>query len=146
MDYQNNLVITDDIRSFLIETAKWAKLIAIVGFIMLGLSLFMPFIFMASIMPLMMSGEAAVAMGTGAGAAFFSVLLIIVLFIFPLLYLYKFGKNTQVALQTDDQNAISTAFQNLKSHYKFIGILLCIVIAFHALMIIISLGAMVFAG
>lgn len=133
-----DLAITGEIRGFLGETARWAKFISIVAFVMLGL---------AALGVLLGGGTfglIAVMEGlTGGGAmgGFFIVifLLIIALYFIPVLFLYRFAVNTQRALQVDDQGYLRTAFENLKSHYKFIGVLMAIFVGLYALMIVFTL-------
>ena len=114
--------------SFLTETRKWVNFLAILGFIAIGL--------------MVLSGQTG--MSAIGGSAFFGVIYIIValIYFFPVMYLYKFGTNLKTALAIRDGRALERSFENLKSHYKFIGIIAIIGSAFYAFWILI----MVFAG
>ncbi|MCR5863586.1 DUF5362 family protein [Flavobacterium sp. J372] len=46
-----------------------------------------------------------------------------------MLYLFKFASNTKKALNSNNSDSLTDAFENLKSHYKFLGIVMIIVIA-----------------
>ena len=62
-----------------------------------------------------------------------------VLYYFPISYLYQFSENTKKAIENNDNNAIRDAFEFLKSHYKFMGILTIILLSFYAIIIFIGL-------
>ncbi len=62
-----------------------------------------------------------------------------VLYYFPISYLYQFSENTKKAIENNDNNAIRDAFEFLKSHYKFMGIMMVIVFSFYAISIFIAL-------
>jgi hypothetical protein len=127
--------------AYLRETAKWGKFLAIVGFIMCALVVLIG-IFAGSIMAAafgQMGGAYSTGMGAGAAIVY---ILIALLYFFPCLYLYRFATRMQVALQNNDQSNLSAAFMNLKSCFKFLGILTIIVLAFYALaLIFVVLGA-----
>jgi uncharacterized membrane protein len=133
-DYTSEFGITPDIRAFLIETARWAYFLAIIGFIMIGFIVVIA-IFAGSLIG-MMASQIPEANGLGAiGGGFitFFYLLIAGIYIFPVLYLYRFSIKMKEALRTDNQESLSISFENLKSHYKFIGILMIVVLGFYAL-------------
>jgi len=138
----DDLVVSGEIRGFLGETARWAKFIAIVAFVMLGLALLFV-VLGGSAFGMLAAMEGMPIGGGGAIGGFFIViyLLVIAIYFFPVLYLYRFAVNTQRALQIDDQGYLRTAFENLKSHYKFIGILMAIFVGLYAIMLVFTLIA-----
>ena len=71
----------------------------------------------------------------------FFYILVALIYFFPVLYLFKFGSNLKSALARRDSKSLETAFENLKSHYKFIGIMAIIVLSFYALAILFGLMA-----
>ena len=62
-----------------------------------------------------------------------------VLYYFPISYLYQFSENTKKQLKTMTITLIRDAFEFLKSHYKFMGILTIILLSFYAIIIFIGL-------
>jgi hypothetical protein len=56
---------------------------------------------------------------------FFYIVIAIVYF-FPIYYLFKFSEDLKFALEMGHEEQLTSAFRWLKSHYKFIGILLII--------------------
>jgi hypothetical protein len=122
---------------FLHETRKWAKFLAILIFVFLGL------LFLGALISLVGLSSMSTALGSsgfaGAGSTlglFFAMLILSALYFFPAYYLLQFSNKMKVALQSNDQGYLEAAFRNLKSHYKFIGILAIVVLAFYLVMII----------
>lgn len=126
-------------KAHLSETAKWARFLAVVGFVLLGLFLL---------------GGIAVALftdrpldtygGSGAFSAFgvgisFVFLLASVIWFFPLLFLFRFGSRMRTALNGNDQNALNTSFQNLKICVRYVGIITIIIIALYALLLVFAI-------
>lgn len=117
-------------REFLTETAKWANFLSILGFIGLGLmvivSLFM-FVVGAS--------NSFMPMGSGIFVGIFYILIAGFYFV-PINYLYKFSSNMKNALRTNNQASLTSSFEYIKSHYKFIGILTIVIMGIYILMIL----------
>lgn len=136
----NNLTITPEIKGFLRETAKWGKFLAIVGFVMMGLLVLMG-IGMGFFMGSMMADlpEAEGLGGAMGGAVGFLYVLIALIYIFPLLYLYKFSSKLKVALAQDDQQYLFDSFQNLKSLFKFMGIFTAIFVGIYGLLLVFGI-------
>lgn len=131
-----NLVIDWRSKEFLKETAKWTKFLAILGFIGVG------FMVLGSISILFSSSSFMSNDAFPFGGRIFMMLLYLafaVLYYFPISYLYQFSENTKKAIENNDNNAIRDAFEFLKSHYKFMGILTIILLSFYAIMIFIGL-------
>src|SRR5690554_5909944 len=128
---------------FLTETRKWVNFLAILGFIAIGLTVISG-LFFGTIMGAMAGQTGMAAVG---GSAFFGVFYIIfaLIYFFPVMYLYKFGTNLKTALANRDNKRLEQSFQNLKSHYKFVGILAIIGLAFYAfgalMMLVVGVGS-----
>lgn len=131
-----NLVIDWRSKEFLKETAKWTKFLAILGFVGIGLMVLGSLVMLFAPSSLMSNGDFPF------GGKIFMMLLYLafaVLYYFPISYLYKFSENTKKAIENNDNNAIRDAFEFLKSHYKFMGILTIILLSFYAIIIFIGL-------
>lgn len=133
VDHQSN--------AYLKETAKWAKFLSIIGFIGCALIILVG-IFAGSVMATTL-GDMGGGFGGGMGVVMAVVyILFALLAFFPYLYLYRFANQMQVALRNNDQAALTTSFGNLKSCFKFVGILTIIILAFYALALVFGvLGA-----
>lgn len=119
----DELKLTPLAEMYLLETAKWGKFISIVGFIFVGI-----FVFFAVFSNMFF--ESSVLGSSLLQTLFF--LLYAVIYFFPLFYLFKFSTKITIAINNRDSLVAEESFENLKSIYKFMGILL-----------IISLGIMV---
>ena len=119
----------------LAETAKWARFLAIAGFVLIGLIMLIMLVagaFMSSFIP---------GMGGGMATGIFMIYALIIgaIWFFPALFTYRFASNMRRALAGNDQQALITAFQNLKITFRYIGIITIILVSIYAL-------AFVFAG
>jgi hypothetical protein len=130
------LQVDHESSSYLRETTRWGKFLAIVGFVLCGL-LVLVALFAGSFMAASFGRLGSGGAGAGLGA-FVSVLYIIVALVmfFPNLYLYNFASKMQVALRNNDQAQLNQSFRNLKSCYRFLGILMIIYLSFLALALI----------
>ncbi|MFM9984333.1 MAG: DUF5362 family protein [Flavobacteriales bacterium] len=138
-NYSNDdsLRINEASKSFLLETAKWAKFLSIVGFVFIGLI----------VLGALFVGAAGSAFGgigaMGGGLIAFIYILIAVLYFFPIFYLFKASVALKEGLLANDEGALTNGFENLKSHYKFVGILTIVILSFYVLVLLIAmLGAL----
>lgn len=143
MENQNNEIkLNETAQEFLRESAKWSMFLAIMGFIGIGFMV-LAGIFMGTIMNRLPMGSGMNAspfgMMPGLMAGFYVI--IAVLYFFPIYYLYKYAKNTKVALQTADSDLLTDGLGYLKSHHKFLGIMMIVILSLYAL---IFVGAILF--
>jgi hypothetical protein len=111
---------------YLGETASWAKFLAIVGFVMCGL--FVAFgLFMGTFTSTMGS---RMDMPFGGFGSIMTLMYIglAVLYFFPCYYMYVFATRMKRVIATNDQTQLSSSFQNLKSSFKFAGIMMLVFI------------------
>jgi uncharacterized protein DUF5362 len=138
MEQSNNLFelqVDHQGSAFLREVAKWSKFLSIVGFVFMGIILLV-MAFAGSAMSTMMS----TTYGSTAGS--FQLILIaafVLIYFFPCFYLFKFATKMQVALRNNDQETLNSSFENLKSCFKFMGILMIILLSFYALIFIVAM-------
>ncbi len=113
----------------LLETGKWTKFLSILGFVFVGFMVIAAF-FMGTILSGIGGEESAMPF---PGFMFGILYLFLAgVYFFPILYLFKFSTNIKKALTTNDSKGFNLAISNLKSHYKFIGILTVIMLALYA--------------
>ena len=120
--------------AYLKETARWAKFMAILGFVFCAVYVLIA-LFAGSLMARLSTLGGNAGAGTGAaliGGGLISVIyiMIAVLYFFPCLYLYNFAAKMQTALRANDQDQLNLSFRNLKSCYRFMGILMIIALSF----------------
>ena len=124
----------DELSSgYLKETAKWAKFLAILGFIGCGLLVLGGIALVFTMSAASMGGAAFGGMYSSAFSLVY--LALAALYFFPCFYLYRFASTMQQALQAGEAIQLQTSFRNLKSCFRFIGILTIILIAVYLLAI-----------
>lgn len=124
-----SLELTNRSLSYLNETRKWTMFLAILGFVFLGIMVIFSLSFSAIFSSI--SGEEAKLPFPGFLIGFIYLILAVVYF-FPILYLYKFSSFIKDGILNSSSDQLDLAFQNLKSHYKFMGILFIVMLAFYA--------------
>jgi len=140
-----SLGIDSNSRDHLTEASRWARFLAIVGFVICGLIVVFG-ILAGSIFKNMlsqMSDNGLQGMDMTGVTSVMSVfyVLIAVIYFFPCLFLFRFANLMKAALISGDQETINKSFQNLKIMFRFMGILTIIFLCFYALGLL-----MVFAG
>jgi len=124
------LKITPSAKGFLKETASWCKFLSILGFISLGLLLLGSFFIGVLYSSLPQVAVAPFNLGT-IMTVFYVV--VIIIYIFPIYYLYQFSAKVKKALLLKDDKVLTSAFEMLKSHYKFIGVFTIITVSIYLL-------------
>ncbi len=146
LDQKPLLEVTENSKKHLKTTASWTNFYAILCFI--GVA----FLLLGGIMMLamrnMMHGFGAVPFSGFTTIMGIIYIIMAIVMIFPALYLYRFSQRTTKALENHSTPLLEEAFLNMKSYWKFIGIVsiisiaLCIIII--PIMIVVSASAMVF--
>lgn len=136
------LEVTSFIKENLSQTAKWAKFLAIVGFV--GL------VIMSLIAVLMLTVGSFISYQLNTpfnpGVLGVTYLIIVLVYFFPLKYLYDFSVKMKKALNLTDNQAFSESFSSLKSHYKFIGIFTIVIISIYLIGFLMIFAGMLFGG
>ena len=136
---------------YLATTRKWTMFFAILGFVFIGIMLIVGLL-AGSLISGLTSGlsgssgmEGAKAAGGIASILVFIVILIFaVIYFFPLLYLLRFSRHTAKAIANLDSNEMQLAFKNLKSYWKYIGILIIIVLVIYLIVFIVAGSSLAF--
>lgn len=129
IDDSFGMTLNDEIRSYIKEIAKWGYFLAILGFIFTG------FIVIGALFAGFMFGAMSDELGMGISGGLISVLYLVLALVYfiPILYLFRFSSKARMALQSGSDSELTEAFQNLKSHYKFIGILTIVILALYVI-------------
>jgi hypothetical protein len=145
MENQNNLVLNDLAIDALRTSAKWTMFLSIVGFIFIGLMLIGGAIMTVSLAAIPDDPAFGGINPFGAVKNFIGIIYLVMaaIYFFPVLYLYKYSKGVKEALNFNNSEVLAEALQNLKSHYKFIGILTIVLLCVYALAFI---GIIIFAA
>lgn len=127
------LWITEDIRSYIYDTAKWGRFLSIVGIVISALTA-MSAMNAGAIITALSAASPGNPMASLNPAVLTVLYLLFALFIFyPSFLLYKFSTAATQAVLYADQPSLSIAMGKLKSLFKFWGILMIIFISFYVL-------------
>lgn len=135
------LVLNTKSKSFLREIGKWCFFFSILGFVSILLFLVSAILMGTIYAPLL---DMASQQQGGPNISVFLMIFYIVialLYLIPVLYLFKFSTKVKVALATKNDDILADALENLKSHFKFIGVITIITISLYILLFGFSIVA-----
>jgi hypothetical protein len=143
MEQQTNLFdlrIDAEAEKFLRETARWGRLLSIVGFVFCAILIIFA-VFISSNFGAMTVPFLNIAQSGDFGPVLISAIWILsALFLFlPCLYLFNFSAKMKKALTLQDQSALNISLKNLKSCFRFYGVLTLCMVGLYALLFIIGL-------
>lgn len=133
------LYIDEMARTSLLETIKWSKFIAIVGYIMLGFMVVFGLLMAFSSAAFLGDNNPYISSGGGSVKAMLAVmyLLIGLLYFFPTYYLFKFSTLTKQAMLNNNQILFNEALGYQRKMFRFIGILMIVTLCCYALMAVL---------
>ena len=138
------LSIDDANRAHLAEAAKWGRFLAIVGFVVCGLivlgGLVAAFTFSSmgnqlSDLPPEYRTNSSLTAGFGVGIIILYIFVAIIYF-FPCLFLLRFSNAMKTALAGNDQVQLNESFKNLKVMFRYVGIIMIIVLSIYLLLFV----------
>jgi hypothetical protein len=137
----NKIEIERETLSHLDTTRKWAMFLAIIGFIFLGLIIIIGLI-AGTFLTAFNSGEKG--LGIPESLMFVPVLLLAVMYFFPVLFLFRFSKHTSHAIRNFDKLELHKALKNLKYYFAYIGVMIIIVFSIYIVVLIVAGSSMAF--
>lgn len=135
------LRLNESSKKFLRETAKWAFILSIIGFVVIGLFLLIAIFFIVMYSALNSNVNTFVAQGMSVEVVSITYFVLALLYFFPVMYLYRFSRRMKSALVEKSTDGLTRAFSSLKSHYKFIGIAVLSIIGLYALIFVFAIIA-----
>jgi heme/copper-type cytochrome/quinol oxidase subunit 2 len=134
--------------NYLHEASRWSRLLSIVGFIYCGLMVIFGLFFGSMVTRMMsmsgMGGTDAALTGVSTVFLSFFITLMALIFFFPAYFLFNFSSKMRRALHNNDQASLTDSIKNLKSFFKFYGIIVIIFLSIYGLALISAIiGAMV---
>ena len=133
--------IEQDTLKDLDTTRKWTMFLAILGFIGIGIIVIVGLL--AGVFLTAFKTNAG-GIGIPEGLIFAFVLLAAVIYFFPVLYLFRFSKQTSNAVKTLDKQELRKAFKNLKRYYMYLGILVIVVLVIYVVAFIAAGASVAF--
>lgn len=139
------LTIDNTSRSHLNEAARWARFLAIVGFVFVGIIAVVAIFggtYLSKIFSSSGSGNNpfgdAYSSGYTVGIILYYLIIALLIF-FAYLFLYRFSVSIKTALSANDQDMLNKGFQNLKILYRYWGILTIIGLCFFIFALIVGI-------
>jgi MFS family permease len=133
--------IEEDTLKYLDKTRKWTMFLAILGFIFIGLLVIIG-LFAGVFMSVFNTSKMSV--GFPEWIVFAIILVLSVIYFFPVFFLFRFSKHTSNAVKNLDKKELHKALKNLKSYYVYIGILIIIVLSIYIIAFIAAGASMAF--
>jgi hypothetical protein len=141
MDYFNQnkpeiftLEVDESTKSTLLEMSRWTKFLAILGFVMLGLMILAGIIL--GIVMTQYTAMAAAIPGIGSSAILLIYVVLAALYFYPTFALYKYSTGMKAALNNNDKPGFNKALVYLKNMFKYIGIIMIVILCLYGLIII----------
>jgi hypothetical protein len=147
----NDLQIDSTAFGYLQESAKWAKFLGIIGFIITVFIVLAAF-FAGTIFSTVLTKSNPYSSYPSGGAGILGVVVTILYLIggvitfFLSLFMFRFGSRTKSALLATDQASLNSGLNNLRLFLKMYGIIIIIYLGFMALALILSIAGAAFSG
>lgn len=138
------LIIDDYGKADLLETARWAKFLSILGFVFMGFYLLGGIALVSAVATSPELG--AVTKTFGATGIVFLYAILGFIMIYPIYAQYLFSLRIKPAIKNTDSAKLNEAFRYLKNLYKYYGIIALIMIGFYGLVFVIMLIVGAVAG
>ena len=131
-----NFGIDETAKGYLLETARWAKFLSIVGFVAIAL------LAIATVFTTMFVGGFGSTLGgrIPVGVIIALYLVMAVLYFFPTYYLFRFSSGIKPAVLNADQAAFNRALSYLRNAFRFIGGLTLVILGIYALVVVIGIA------
>jgi hypothetical protein len=138
--------VDETAKAHLLETARWTKFIAIFFFIMSALLVVLGLVVAVVLGNSNDTSNPVLALLGGVGLAVVYIFFV-GLYVYPTWALFKFSKLTNAAMQTSNQQQFNEALKYQKNMYKYMGVLLIIVLALYGISFVLGvIGALMSGG
>jgi hypothetical protein len=133
--------IEEDTLKYLSTIRKWSMFLAILGFIGIGLLVLIGLV--AGVFLSVFKSQNS-PFGISESLVFLVIIVIVVLYFFPVLYLFRFSKHTANAVRLLDKLEMHKAIKNLRSYYVFTGVFVIVVLALYLVLFIVTGASVAF--
>jgi hypothetical protein len=134
------LILDDTGKTYLLETARWAKFLAVLGFVFLGFYILGGIALAFSIT--MTPEVGAWAKGLGATGILLLYSIVVFIIVYPLYALYRYTILVKRAINSNDRMTLNEALRFHRNYYRYNGIITIVMIGLYALvfLLVISIG------
>lgn len=127
--------IDNEILNNLNATRKWTTFISVLGFIFLGLLIFIGAI-TGTFLTAFKSKETNLGIPESIMLLIFA--LTAVIYFFPVFFLFRFSRHTRNAVQKNDRDEFFKASKNLRAFFTYIGVMAIIVITVYIVALVVA--------
>jgi len=131
------LIVTEEMRSYFYDMSKWARFLSVVGFVLSAFLILGSFGIGAAVNanPAMLNQLGPLASIGATGVTIFYLLLAL-FFFYPSLLLFRFSAKGKQGVLFGDQENLNDAISNVKSLFKFWGVITIVMVACYFLLIL----------
>lgn len=127
--------IDDTAKAYLLQTARWTKFLAIIGFISIGLMLAAGFsVYYAY-------SNATTELGPFAaspGRIVLAYALVGIIYFYPVLELIRFSIRVKSSVNTNNQQLFNTAMRHQRNMFRYLGVLTIVLLVVYGILITVS--------
>jgi Family of unknown function (DUF5362) len=128
--HSTTIQVSQEIKNSFLVAVKWAKFLAIIGFVSVGL------LVIAGLA--MLFGSASINSGGQLAGVGIGYIILSGIYIFPAIKLFRFATETKKGIENENQGDFEFGIENLKSLFKFIGIFTIVILSFYVLLFLIG--------
>lgn len=132
---ENFIRIDTEILNNLNATRKWTTFISVLGFIFLGLLIFIGAI-TGTFLTAFKSEETNLGIPESMMLLIFALTALI--YFFPVFFLFRFSRHTRNAVQKLDRDEFYKASKNIRAFFTYIGIMAIIVITVYLVALVVA--------
>lgn len=130
------LVVTEAMRSYFYDMAKWANFLAVVGFVFTGFIVIGAFTVGSTINSNPEMAKMLGPLGAMGSLAFTAICLVYAFAIFyPSILFFKYSTQAKIGVLYGEQASLEEAFGKLKSLFKYWGVVMIIFISLYLVMV-----------
>ncbi|NLJ43868.1 MAG: hypothetical protein GX431_09430 [Bacteroidales bacterium] len=137
------LEIGPEILNKLNSTRKWTTFLSVLGFIFLGLVIIGG---LAAGLFLTIFKTSENALGFPESLLTITALVVGLIYFFPVLFLFRFSRNTRDAIHNLDNVKLTKGFRNLYLFFKIIGIIVIMVVLIYIIALAVSGASLTFVN
>ena len=126
--------LNDQSKNYLLEIARWATILSVIRFIVIGLLVIVSFSAGA-----ILAESPYSELGISPQILSITYLIIAGVYFIPIFFLYQFGTKTKNAIDNNNTDLLTFGLKKLNSHYKFIGIVMIIIFGINILAVLIGM-------
>ncbi len=136
---ENKMEISPEALKHLNSMRKWTMFLSVLGFIFFGLLIIIG-VATSTFLTAFRSRE--VNLGIPESLMIFLFIIIAALYFLPVLFLFRFSRNTRDAIHNHDKLKLEKAFRNLRTYFTYIGVMAIIILSIYLLALAIAGSSM----